>query len=228
MIDYKDVCKRVAKCRKDSNMTQEKMGLILDMNQESYSYLENGNIKISGKNLKDFYKLGWDIDFILTGKTFNPISEDMHSTFMPFTEGSERNIAMKMMAEMMLLKLYKESESIADKDKDAILLLENIIKSWNNFSMFNYIRKKEGKTQEDMAEDIGTSVKTYRALERESRYPDAEILLHCYEQYNYQPTLYMDYYDRKLAAMGMVWNLLVTKDKEKIVDFVNTMKTTID
>lgn len=70
MGSYDEMLVRLEKYRKSIPMKQKQMGQAIGVSQEQYSYLENGNTKLTDKNLKALADTGADIDYIITGEHF--------------------------------------------------------------------------------------------------------------------------------------------------------------
>ncbi len=226
MSDYQDVLKRLATYRKRLGITQEQIGQRIGLSQEQYSYLENGKTKISSNNLQEFVRAGWNIDYLITGMEFEDNSAaELERIFAQFKDRGDRRFAMKIMAEVIL----EEGKKSAWKDRSksaqmALLLLDAVIKMWEGFSMSLFVRKEIGLLQTEMAEKLGIGIKKYREIERELCFPDAELLLSFYTMSGYRPTLFMNFYDRRLMSMSMVWKFMMEKEKADAMEFLNLIK----
>lgn len=219
MSSYDDVLGRLHECRKRSGLTQEQMGEQLGMKQEQYSYLERGESRISDNNLRVFHKMGWNIDYIITGKTYVQDCRELKHIFKEFDE-SERTAAMKFPAELLVNRVRKyDSGQDTAIDTKYIDLLDSLTTYWETFSMVHFVRSRMDISQIEMANQIGVGIKKYRDYEREIRYPDAEMLLQFYNMSGYQPTLFLDVTDRRFLAMNYVWNMLNPEDR-KIVKYL--------
>ena len=64
-----------------------------------------------------------------------------------------------------------------------------------------------------------------RELEREVRYPDAEMLLGFYDMSGYRPMLFLNFYDRRLLLIKQIWSMLTSKEKKIMLEFVRYMRT---
>lgn len=225
MGDYKDVLKRLAAYRKKLGATQKQIGQELGLSQEQYSYLENGKIKITESNLRSLLNSGWNIDYLITGIEFDSNSTELEDIFSQFEDSRTKEFVMKLLAEILLEKAG--SNKALEKHKEtgaAVDLLEAVLKSWDDFSMTLFVREQLHLTQLVMAEKIGVGIKKYRDIEREKRFPDAEMLLSFYSMSGYRPLLFLDYYDRRLMSMNMVWAMLTKKEKRVVIDFVRALK----
>ncbi len=224
MGNYDDMLKRLVTYRKSLGLLQKQIGGLIGLSQEQYSYLESGTTKITDKNLKAFSDVGMNIDYLLTGKNYDYSAEELDEVLGEF-DGTDRNFAMKMLAEVIVERFDRiditERENVAEKN---IRLLTAISQSWNDFSMINFVREEQNCSQIEMAQRLGIGIKKYRDIERENRYPDAEILVNLYSMSGYQPTLFMDVQDRRLMAIKMIWGALKSDEKKNIINFIKAIK----
>ena len=224
MGNYDDMLKRLVTYRKSLGLLQKQIGGLIGLSQEQYSYLESGTTKITDKNLKAFSDVGMNIDYLLTGKNYDYSAEELDEVLGEF-DGTDRNFAMKMLAEVIVERFDRiditERENVAEKN---IRLLTAISQSWNDFSMINFVREEQNCSQIEMAQRLGIGIKKYRDIERENRYPDAEILVNLYSMSGYQPTLFMNVQDRRLMAIKMIWVALKSDEKKNIINFIKAIK----
>lgn len=226
MSDYKKVFRRLAAYRKGKGITQEKIAEKIHISQEQYSYLENGITKMTDKDLKGFLELGWNIDYIITGEEPVYGKEDrIEEVFAKFRDEEEKEFAMKLCAEVMIEKAVKErlGEKYL-KLKEELELLKDMEASWREFSMCRHVRKRLQISQIVMAQRLGLGIKKYREIEREIKYPDAEMLLTLYDMSGYPPMLFLNFYDRRMLLLRQVWDAFGEKEKEEILDFVHEVK----
>lgn len=225
MGNYQDVLKRMTAYRKKIGATQKQIGEKLGLSQEQYSYLENGITKITDKNLKELLRTGWNIDYIITGIEYSNDRTELDDVFVDFHEKETKEFVMKLLAEVLLQKSRTACWAERDEEaKRALDLLGAILKSWDDFSMSLFIREHLQLSQILMAERIGVGIKKYREIEREKRYPDAEMLLTFYNMSGYQPALFMNFYDRRLMSIKQVWKLLSQKEKTEMLEFIHWIK----
>ena len=224
MGNYDDMLKRLVTYRKSLGLLQKQIGGLIGLSQEQYSYLESGTTKITDKNLKAFSDVGMNIDYLLTGKNYDYSAEELDEVLGEFN-GTDRNFAMKMLAEVIVERFDRiditERENVAEKN---IRQLTAISQSWNDFSMINFVREEQNCSQIEMAQRLGIGIKKYRDIERENRYPDAEILVNLYSMSGYQPTLFMNVQDRRLMAIKMIWVALKSDEKKNIINFIKAIK----
>lgn len=225
MGKYDEVLVRLEELRKKAKYTQEKMGEILGIKQEQYFYIQKGYSKLSDKHLNALYKIGWNIDYLITGHIFKRDTKTVEKLFKNF-EKEERESAMKYYPSELLMQRivqYKDIEVDAEKQR-YLNMFADMLKNWDTFSMLRFVRSQMKINQVDMAEKVGVGIKKYRALEKESRYPDAEMLANLYEATGYEPSLFLNLLDRRIFALSHVYELLKPEDKKCAVRLMYYVK----
>ena len=220
MGEYTDVLKRLVMYRKSLGMVQTEVAKKVGIGQEMYSYIENGSIKISGELLIEFMKIGCSTDELIAGKEYNYEADDLEAAVDSIAAEEDRNFALKLLAELIVNKCGRKRESITGETADNMLMLDALSKSWDNFSMTCFVRKKLLLSQIDMAERLGLGIKKYRAIEREIIYPDAETLFSLYDMSHYRPILFMNMKDRKIQILKSIWGIFTSAEKEKLLKYV--------
>lgn len=225
MGNYDEVLVRLEEFRKKANYTQEQMGEILGIKQEQYSYIQKGYSKLSDKHLNVLYKLGWNIDYLITGRVFYQDTQMVEKLFKTF-EKEERATAMKYYpSELLMQRVFHYNDIEVDSEKRRYLdMFSEMLKNWDDFSMLRFVRGQMKMNQSDMAERVGVGIKKYRALERESRYPDAEMLANLFVATGYEPSLFLNLSDRRLLALSHVYELLKPEDKKCAVRLMYYVK----
>jgi len=223
MNGYNEMLKRFTAYRKWKGMTQEQMAAELHITQEQCSYLENGITKITDRQLKTLLEIGWDIDCIITGVETDRGKTELEEVLDSY--GNEKEDAMKLCGELILKKAL--GQQVPERDSrfmEDLALLKEMLRSWEHFSMCRYLRKKLKLPQTGMAEKLGIGIKKYRDLEREERYPNAEMLLYFYEVSGYPPVLFMEVSNRRMIIINQVWDRLGKKEREEILGFAGYMR----
>ena len=225
MNSYNEMLRRFVAYRKRMGLTQEQMAQKLDISQEQCSNLENGITKITDRQLKVLLETGWNIDEIITGTKMAYKKTELEEIFDTFEDEEEKEFVMKLCAELVLKKAARCR--LTDRDsmlKEYLVLLENMVESWQHFSMCLYIRKILQLSQVNMAEKLGIGIKKYRDMEREIKYPNAEMLLYFYEVSGYHPTLFMEVHDKRMLTINQIWNRFEKKERKEIIGFVDFMR----
>ena len=216
MRNYEDVLNRLSLRRKQLGLTQSKLASAVGIEQEQYSYIENGHVLISGCLLMKFADLGFNIDELITGKAYDFSSCSLENSINSIVSGDTRDFILKLLSEIIL----KDSRNSPSEAPNSVLLLEALNSSWDNFSMLRFVRSRLNLNQIDMSELLGLGIKKYRALERESIYPDAEILLFLYDISGCQPSLFMNMPDRKLQIIKNVWENLSFEKQAALLECI--------
>lgn len=225
MSDYNGVLKRLVAYRKRLGMTQEQIAGKINISQEQYSYLENGITKITDRDLKGLFELGWNIDYIITGTEACDSESKLEGVFNGFCNEEGKDFTMKLCAELMIEKAKRcRLTEIEDGIGEALVLLQDMVEAWQHFSMCRHVRKQLRISQLIMAEKLGVGIKKYREIEREIRYPDAEMLLSFYDMSGYPPVLFLELRDRRMLVLEWVWNAFAEKEREELLEFIGYMK----
>lgn len=224
MSDYDEMLKRLQAYRKSLGLKQRQICKTVGVTQEQYSYLENGLVKLTDDNLKALYGIGLDLDYLITGKEYDYAAEDLDILLSEFEE-SHKDFVMKMIAEVIVEKWSRGSlrQDMPDEALKNVHLLSAALQSWDRFSMVEFVREDSNFSQFDMMQKLGIGIKKYRALEKEERYPDAELLLNLYSMSGYPPAMFMNITDRRLLAIKTIWIMLKSKEKKDIIKVVKQL-----
>lgn len=224
MSDYDEMLKRLQAYRKSLGLKQRQICKTVGVTQEQYSYLENGLVKLTDDNLKALYGIGLDLDYLITGKEYDYTAEDLDILLSEFEE-SHKDFVMKMIAEVIVEKWSRGSlrQDMPEEALKNVHLLSAALQSWDRFSMVEFVREDSNFSQFDMMQKLGIGIKKYRALEKEERYPDAELLLNLYSMSGYPPAMFMNISDRRLLAIKTIWIMLKSKEKKDIIKVVKQL-----
>ena len=224
MSDYDEMLKRLQAYRKSLGLKQRQICKTVGVTQEQYSYLENGLVKLTDDNLKALYGIGLDLDYLITGKEYDYTAEDL-DILLPEFEESHKDFVMKMIAEVIVEKWSRGSlrQDMPEEALKNVHLLSAALQSWDRFSMVEFVREDSNFSQFDMMQKLGIGIKKYRALEKEERYPDAELLLNLYSMSGYPPAMFMNISDRRLLAIKTIWIMLKSKEKKDIIKVVKQL-----
>lgn len=220
MNSYDEMIKRLQAYRKSIGLKQRQICQSLNVTQEQYSYLENGIIKLNDIHLKALHKTGLNLDYLITGKEYDYTAKDLDGVLDGLDE-AQRDFASKMLASLFIEKW--ERGSIPDASSETamnIKFLKAAADSWNSISMVGFVRDDIGISQNEMMKKLGVSIKKYRQIEREKKYPDAEMLLNLYDISGYPPSMFMNIYDRRLLALKAVWLKFKYKEKQPLISFI--------
>lgn len=223
MSNYDEMLKRIKLYRQKTGLFQEQIGEKLGLSQESYSYMENGETKISYEAMLLLENMGLSVDYLVSGNEYGNKNDELQDSLDNFENSEEKEFVLKLVAELTLIHIRRNK--CEEGMFSPVRLLSDTIKHWDDFSMVRIVREEAEYSQYVMADKLGISVKKYRELERENRFPDGEILMQLYEISGYEPSLFLGTPGRKQVIVGRVWKLLDGKDKEKIMDFIEYMKS---
>lgn len=223
MINYSDVIGRLIAYRNKLGKTQKQLGELLNICQEQYSNLENENTIISDDNLSLLRENGCDINFLLTGKNSRYDSRDLDDVLDDISDQAAKDFLLKQLADYLVYNICKINKYKMVRGKD-IQLLEALTKSWDDFSMIRFVYNSLGISQTEMAQKLGIGIKKCRKLEYYQAYPDAELIVMLYDISGCSPILFTNINNRKELIIRAVWKSLRSKEREKAMEYITTLK----
>lgn len=187
---YEEFLKRLVAYRNRLNMTQEMTSKALGITQSQLSKQELGKIIVPYKSLACLMKMGWDVDYLLTGKSFRRETSEL-SIMLHDVDGINYISMLEFTAWMLARGIEKSASGLSLEEKCEICILKMKCDEDADESIMYEIRKIAGEAQIAMAEKLGVNIKKYRALEKEQVYPDAELLLGIYRITGCRPSLFL-------------------------------------
>ena len=187
---YEEFLKRLVQYRIRLNMTQETISRQLGITQSQLSKQELGKIIVPYKSLVSFMKMGWDVDYLLTGKSFRR-EESKLTDMLNDVEEVNYKPMLEFIAWTLARGIEKSASGLSMEDQCEICILKMKCNEDTDESIMYEIRKIAGEAQIAMAERLGVNIKKYRALEKEQVFPDAELLLGIYEITGCRPSLFL-------------------------------------
>lgn len=228
---YESLLYRMREARVACGLTQAATARLLGMTQGNYSNMESGICRLSCVILRRLYRAGWDVDYIITGIGRNDLemlfdSQSLSAVpdrllyyiwwiLMCSMTGDESGEADQVMSsEMRLLHrlLYRQNSVHGMAEKEF---------SIKRVSLLQTQRQLMGISQCDMAEMLGVGVKLYRKYERETAYPDAQLLQKLYQITKCRATLFMGMGHEAWRIAGHVWSEMPSGKRERILEAVN-------
>lgn len=219
MGEYSDVLKRLIVFRKNIGFTQSEIASKLGIPQEQYSCIENGKSKLTYPNMLVLREYGADIDYLITGRNYDDLCKNVREELHIPTKNEEHMLRM-----VMYLFCIASEKNNTSTDS----LIKYFSDNWNDFTMLRYIRHIKKYSQITMADVLGVGIKKYRELEKEYRYPDAELLHRLYGMTGYQPTLFLECCNRQLTIVSTHWNEMSESEKKRVKGVIGQMRDIVD
>ena len=217
---YKDFLNRLIQYRNRLNMTQEMTSELLGITQSQLSKQELGKTIVPYKSLVIFNKMGWDVDYLLTGKG----SEHKPSKLTDIL-GKTDEIHYRSMLEFitwaLAIGIEKSVPELSIEEKCELCILKMKCSSDEDESVIFVIRKIAGEAQISMAEKLGVNIKKYRALEKVKIYPDAELLLGIYQLSGCKPSLFLATDHIENVIIDDLWSRIAPERQEEILAIIS-------
>lgn len=226
MTNYEAMLNRLKLYRKQNGLLQRQMAEKLHSTQECYSYLENGETKISYENVMQLNDMGLSVNYLISGNENVIEAKDLDNVLKGIRDIETREFILKVILELIVRFLGKKE--YASDNKTEIDLLKKTLKYWDDFSMIQIVREQLNVSQSVMADKLHVSVKKYRELEKQKRFPDAELIMILYDLSGYEPDLFVDSSDRKYMIARKTWKLLNPNDAGKLIKIAKELCNILD
>ncbi len=218
-VAYKDVLERFVKYREQRNISQNELAQMLRISQSYVSKMEVGKARISFEILTALYQQGWDIDYIITGQeNHRTVLNDLYDSC-----NKERR------ADFLQYMVWTVRQGIKSYEKH-IKQMERYIEKFEYFNMYTSgiaaedtafygIRTVNRLSQVQMAKMLHVDIKKYRAMEKNEKKPDAELLMLLYNNFECMPfeTVYVE---NDLGEINAVWRKMQPQLQKELYEFM--------
>lgn len=195
--DYSNMIKRLIQYREKLKMTQLQVSEMLEISQSNYSKVELQKVVLSGAGLSKLYACGWDIDYLLTGKE-SPLATPTLQQALCVPE--QENYPLYALFSWCVRNRIS-TETLAESDQKELAILQLIVEQERECSALYCIRESLDLCQEEMAEQLVTSIKNYRDMEKGIRKPDGMMLFDLMRLTHCRPSLF-------ILENGVSWNIM--------------------
>lgn len=196
-VVYRDVLERFVKYREQRNISQNELAQMLCISQSYVSKMEVGKARISFDILTALYQQGWDIDYIITGQ------ENRRTVLNDLYESCKEDCRadfLQYIEKFEYLKMY--TSGIAAED-----------------NAFYGIRTVNKLSQVQMAKMLHVDIKKYRAMEKNEKKPDAELLMLLYNNFECMPFETV-YGENDLGEINAVWRKMQPQLQKELYEFM--------
>ena len=172
---YEEFLRRLNQYRLYLNMTQEELSDALGITQSQFSKIELGKTVMPFKTLERLEGMGWDIDYLVTGKSLGRKDSELNDILQKVGEPYKREF---LNAVTWLLKqgIGKDCSKLSPEIECEIEILQMRVRSESSCSVLYEVRRISDVAQAAMAEKLGVNIKKYRKLEKNEVRPDVELL----------------------------------------------------
>ena len=220
---YEEFLKRLVQYRIRLNRTQETISRQLGITQSQLSKQELGKIIVPYKSLVSFMKMGWDVDYLLTGKSFRR-EESKLTDMLNDVEEVNYKPMLEFIAWTLARGIEKSASGLSMEDQCEICILKMKCNEDTDESIMYEIRNIAGEAQIAMAERLGVNIKKYRALEKEQVFPDAELLLGIYEITGCRPSLFLMDDHIEDVIIDDLWSRVDSERRKEILAIISQVE----
>lgn len=204
---------RLNKYRVNLNMTQEETSIELGITQSQLSKMELGRIVMPFRIFELLLKMGWDVDYLVTGKRSCTRSSELNTLIRRGEEN--RKELLRALAWLLELGIEKSSVELNKEIKCEIAILRRRSGQITSESVLHEVRKIAGYSQIPMSEKLGVNIRKYRMLEKEQIRPDVELLIRIYEVTGCKPSFFLD--DTENRIIDDLWDRITPAIRRKIL-----------
>lgn len=220
---YEDFLKRLVEYRTQLNMTQENTSESLGITQSQLSKQELGKTIVPYKVLVLLLEMGWDVDYLLTGKKSIRKSSEL-TTAIKNVEVSKRKAIFEFAIWALSTGIENSVSDISDEIKCELCILKMKAGGERQGSILYEVRKISGDAQIAMAEKLGVNIKKYRMLEKVQINPDAELLLEIYATTGCKPSLFLAMDDVESLIIDDLWSRIPAVKQAEIISIMTQVE----
>lgn len=218
---YRETLNRLIAYRKKLSLTQEEMADKLGMTQTNYSKIERNAINITNDQFQKMKEAGIDTDYMVTGVESVKTELDKYFDMCP---PDKRPYFINVVVACVNM-FAKKSERIFCHNEVSVLnfcieRMEKQPQSKETETIWEFIRRKYGYSQEKMTGLMDVNSKTYRAIEHGESKPSVEVLCNLYNEFGIFPSLVDEEEKNYLLLVNRIWLQLPKKDKAKIEEMI--------
>ena len=216
---YEEFLHRLNQYRLRLNMTQEETSNGLGITQSQFSKMELGKTIVPYKVLELLMKMGWDVDYLVTGKESSVDTSELNDLIIQAGDEYKKEL-LSVMAWLLEQGVEKCVADTSFETKCEIEILKMRAKEETSESVLFEIRKISGLAQIPMSEKLGVNIKKYRMLEKEQVNPDAELLLQIYKVTGCRPSLLFDVSQGESMIIDDLWGQVTPRVRQNILSLV--------
>lgn len=214
---YEEIRRRMILYRKSQNLAQEEVAATLGVSQSRICKGETGHESITNDYLTALYKIGWDIDYIVTGKKWKKKRKTLRSELLDFSDDDEIfKVIYWTMSNMYKNQYLHEVYSLE-------LKLLNFMCHNKDINVFEAVRRIYDMTQLEYADLLHITVKRCRSLERGVSHLSADLMGEMYEMLGCRPTLLMEVEDIRWNIIESIWSFIPVKEEKLFIDLINSI-----
>ncbi|MCI8824439.1 MAG: XRE family transcriptional regulator [Lachnospiraceae bacterium] len=210
---YKEILERLKAYRLSWEISKAEMAKKLGIDRSLYSRIEKGTKAVTSEILIKMYKLGIDIDYLVTG--IKSKHTELSSLFEKCEETKKSNFVNIIVAYMNVM-LNNDVDKKLYCRKELEILHFNIDKKngERDGTVWLCIREIHNYTQEQLRKVLDLNIKTYRKIEKGKTMPTLEILMNLYLELGYYPSLVQEIDSNCLLMINNAW-MELAEDKQE-------------
>ncbi len=213
---YDDFLRRLNQYRLCLNMTQDELSNALGITQSQFSKIELGKTIMPYKTLELLEGMGWNVDYLVTGKNFDRGASELNTILQQVEETNKREV-LSAVAWLLKQGIGICCPNLSSECKCEMEILQMRANSESPCSVLYEVRQMLDVAQAIMAEKLGVNIKKYRKLEKNEACPDVELLFRIYEVTGCKPSLILHNDHVENIIIDDLWTQITVPIQSKIL-----------
>lgn len=231
--DYSEFSMRLREERMRCGMTQQQLCGYTEMQQNVFSRVETGRLRLAYPGLKRLCTSGVDVFYVFTGNrptewldflepSVATSKELLHLLGIVYIHARAMKTRCRVLSGDSARACNRDyREACFGRVREQMSCLQLLTaESRTNRNIFRLLRNHHGYTQKKMASLLGMDIKTLRNLEKGRRLPDSEIIWTMYHQFHVPPALILMDPQGLRSELNHALSLLAEEDRNVMLQIL--------
>lgn len=217
--NYDKFLRRMIQYREGLHLTQKDVSSFFGKDQSQFSKMELGKTVVSYEILESLKNVGWDIDYIITGKEKINLKSSL-AGYLKEKLGMDWKNLNEALVWILGHELRKCGCPVNRDVKCEYELLKQFLDQEPPNSRLLAIRNTLGISQITISEKMGINIKKYCLLEKGSKNPDAGLLGSIYELAYCRPGVFFYQGDVAEYLLDCLWNRIKETQQKEAIEYL--------
>lgn len=221
--EYQQVLDRIVQFRRQVGKSQVELGNHASLSQAQMCRLEAGVNRYQAETLREYAKLGMDIDYVITGEHKKAGAVEIFIERSGVSGWDEKEQLLELGAWALEVGLNYTKEKISQEKRDYYkeeLRRYRMIANHKDETVLYRLRKFHELSQEEMSEQLAVGIKKYRHMERGLSDIDIELIWNAYRKFHCSPSYLLNGYIENFNTLNEIWNCVTLEGQRKIAELM--------
>lgn len=221
--EYQQVLNRIVQFRRQVGKSQVELSDHTSLSQAQLCRLEAGFNRYQAQTLREYAKLGMDIDYVITGEHRKAGAVELFIEQSGVNEWEEKEQLLELGAWALEVGLNYAKEKISQEKRDYFkeeLRRYRVIANHKDETVLYRLRKFHELSQEEMAGQLAVGVKKYRSMERGISDIDIELIWNAYRKFHCSPSYLLGGHIENFSTLNEIWNCVTLEGQKKIAELM--------